>query len=124
MRLRNNTFVLKERFPTYLSPRLKPVYHNQIVKAMVEQCGGDLFFGEGIPVSIEIEIMSVRPKTTKLEKENQINHTGFPKVSTVLAHFMEALKGAAYISESQVADVFITKVRGNEDRIRVTISRL
>jgi Holliday junction resolvase RusA-like endonuclease len=124
MRSKNNTFVLNKRFPTYLSPRLKPVYHNEIVKAMVEQCGGSLFYNDGIPVGIDIEIITLVRRMNANEKQNQKNHTSFPEVSSVLKEVVEALKGAAYVSKSQVAEVFISKIHGNEDRIKITVYRL
>jgi Holliday junction resolvase RusA-like endonuclease len=91
---------------------------------MVEQCGGSLFYNDGIPVGIDIEIITLVRRMNANEKQNQKNHTSFPEVSSVLKEVVEALKGAAYVSKSQVAEVFISKIHGNEDRIKITVYRL
>lgn len=114
------SFVINERFPTYLSPRLRKVYHHQIVKAFVKQCG-DFFLGEKIPVSIGIEIRE-KKKLSKAERE-EMYAVGHPRLDNVVSTILESLNGAAFYSLSQVSEVYVTKLNSNEFRIKVDIAR-
>jgi len=117
---RTDTFIINDRFPSYLSPRGKQVYLMDIVKAFAKQCG-EMYFPEGIPVSIQIEIRE-KKQSTLAEKEES-NLVGFPRIDKVGAIFVEALSGAAFYNANQVSELYITKLKSNENRIKVQIFR-
>jgi len=114
------SFIMNERYPTYLSPRYRKVYHNQIVKAFATQCG-DFFLEEKIPVSIGIEIRE-KKKLNKAERE-ETYAIGHPKLSTVVDTIVEALNGAAFYNANQISEIYVTKLNSNEFRIKVDIAR-
>jgi Holliday junction resolvase RusA-like endonuclease len=118
--LSRNVFVIKERFPTYLSPRMKEVYRMKIIREFVKQCG-DLFFNEKVPVALTIEI--VEKKRLKKEEREEPFAVGHPRLDTVTKTFIEALNGAAYYSASQISEVYISKLNGNDFQIRVQLTR-
>lgn len=113
-------FTINERFPTYLSPRMRKVYHQQIVKAFVVQCG-DFFLDEKVPVSISIEIRE-KKKLSVAERQERLA-IGHPRLNNVVDTILEALNGAAYYNLSQVSDLYVTKLNSNEFRIKVEIER-
>jgi Holliday junction resolvase RusA-like endonuclease len=115
-----NVFVIKERFPTYLSPRMREVYRMKIIREFVKQCG-DLFFNEKVPVALTIEI--VEKKRLKKEEREEPFAVGHPRLDTVTKTFIEALNGAAYYSASQVSEVYVSKLNGNDFQIRVQLTR-
>ncbi len=117
---RKDTFIMHERFPNYLSPRMKHVYLMSIVKAFSKECG-ELYFPEGIPVTVQIEIRMVK-QSSQAEKE-ELNLVGFPRIDKVGQIFVEALSGAAFYNANQVSELYITKLKSNEDRIKVQIFR-
>jgi Holliday junction resolvase RusA-like endonuclease len=114
------TFIINERYPTYLSPRMRKVYYNKIVKAFATQCG-DFFLGEKVPVSIGIEIRE-KKKLSKAERE-ETYAIGHPKLSNVVDTIVEALNGAAFYNTNQVSEIYVTKLNSNEFRIKVDIAR-
>lgn len=117
---KSDTFYIKERFPSYLSPRFKKVYLMQIVKAFSLQCH-DRFFPEGVPVSLQIEL-TMKKNGNKIEKEEELI-VGFPRLDEVGRIFLEALSGAAYYAANQVSEVFITKRRGDNNIIKIQVLR-
>lgn len=120
---KTNTFVVKGSVGGYMSPRMKLVFKAQILKEFVEQVG-DVFYDEKIPVSVQIEIVS-RKKGVPLNVRNSQKYSTHPPMLTKAVDLIVGgLEHGVYYNQSQVAEIIITKVYGNEDQIRITVERI
>ena len=118
-----HTFVVKGSIPGYLTPRMKLVFKARILKDFVEQVG-DVFYDEKIPVSVQIEITSYKksaPLTVRKEQKYSTHPPGLLKAAILI---VEGMEHGVYYNQSQVAEILITKVYGNEDQIRITLERI
>jgi len=118
---KNNFFYLNDKIENSSSALYKKMFKMKIIKSYVEHCG-DLFFNEGVPVSITIEIRDIK-RRNKYEKEEGYS-VGIPRIDNAINLIIEALNGAAYYSPNQIVEVYIVKRLSNERRIKVELSRV
>lgn len=113
--------VLNEKFSFNDTGLSKKIFMKSLIKEYVKQ-NGDTFFHEGVPVSINIEIRT----TSKASSEERANRftTHMPNLVKVVPIILEAMNGAVYTKVTQVAELFITKLYSNENRIVIEVERI
>lgn len=99
----------------------KKMFSKKLIKELSKQ-NGDAFFHEGIPLSMAVEIRTTA-RGTIAEKENRFT-TSSPNIGPVLTTLIETLGGAAYAKVTQIAEVSMARVFGNENRIIIEIERI
>lgn len=118
---KNNYFFLNEKIDHSSSSLFKKAFSMKVIKAFVGSCG-DLFFNEDVPISITIEIREIKRRNKLVFNEGYA--VGNPRIDKAVNIILEALTGAAFYSINQVVEVYVVKRLGNENRIKVEITRL
>lgn len=113
--------VLNERYLETKTGLDGKIFDRLIVKEYTKQCGDTYHHGK-VPVGINIEIR-VKARVSSQEKLNGFI-TNLPNINNLCSSVCKSLVGVAYDSECQVAELFATKIYGNEDRIVIEIEML
>ncbi len=114
-------FVLDQKFFTELKGLDQKLFQRKITMEYIRQCG-DVYYHDEIPVAVNLEIRTTR-RVTSTQKENKFV-TKLPIITMVTDSVTRSLVGTAYDSVRQVAELYATKLHGNEDRIIVEIERI
>lgn len=114
-------FVLEDKFIKDISPLEKRLFDRKISVAYLKMCS-DTYFHDDQPVSVNIEVRTKKRLLT-YEKHNKFV-TKMPLINEVSSSLLRALTGCAYDNIRQVAELYVTKIHGNEDRIVVEIERI
>lgn len=118
---KTNYFFINEKIQTSSSSLFRKAFAMKILKSFIANCG-DLFFNEGVPISVSIDIREIK-RRNKYEREDGFT-VGNPRIDNAVNIILEALVGAAFYSINQVVEVYVVKKVGNENRIKVELSRV
>ncbi len=113
--------VVFDKFRFDSSGLIKKMFEKKLIKEFTKQ-NGDAFFNEGIPLSLSLEVRTTS-KGSLAEKENQFS-TFSPNLSNVIKSIINALSGAAFYKVNQVAEISVSKLFSNQDRIVIEIERI
>jgi len=113
--------VLNERYIRTKTGLEGKLFDRKIIKEYMKQCG-DTYFHKNIPLSINIEV-NVSSRVNSLIKKNRYI-TNLPNVNIISQVISKSLVCLAYDSEYQIAELFITKVYGDENKIVIEIEML
>lgn len=114
-------FVINDKYYNTKSKLESRMFDRLVIKEFSKQCG-DVYYHGKIPLSINIEVR-VKVRRTKEESEEKYI-TNLPDLNSVISEISNALVGALYDNVHQIAELFVTKIYGNENRIVVEIERL
>ena len=121
---KNKRLVMMILHEKYLETKTRlegKMFDRLIVKEYTKQCGDNYYHGK-VPVGINVEVR-VKAKVSAQERLNGYI-TNLPNVNSLCQSVCKSLVGVAYDSEYQVAELFATKIYGNEDRIVIEVEML
>lgn len=107
----------------------KTVNYETLVKLSYQQQCNDKPYDKDIPLRAEITAYFPMPKSTSMKRkkmmlEGQIRHTKKCDADNLAKAVLDALNGIAYYDDSQVCELSVSKLYGDNPRVIVNISEI
>lgn len=107
----------------------KTVNYETLVKLSYQQQCNDKPYDKDIPLRAEITAYFPMPKSTSMKRkkmmlDGQIRHTKKCDADNLAKAVLDALNGIAYYDDSQVCELSVSKLYGDNPRVIVSISEI
>ena len=112
---------------TAYTPEKTVNYENLVKYSFIEQCKGIKPLEGALSVTIRFYMpipKSANKKDKALMELNIKRHTKKPDMDNCIKSVTDALNGFAYLDDSQIADLYGTKIYSHEPRVEVVIAEV
>jgi Holliday junction resolvase RusA-like endonuclease len=102
--------------------------YEDLIELEYKQQVGNVKYADGVPLKVNIFAGFKIPKTSKVKRQQMINHkllpTKKPDCDNIIKIVCDALNGIAYYDDKQIVQIYIDKCYVEEPYLHIVISEI